>query len=477
MSNGGFFVELSTQSDDVTGSCTLVTLRLPDGDKQQVIVDCGSFIEKEYKEKNESFHFVPEELDACVITHAHIDHIGRLPLLVKKGYKGKIFSTKVTAEIIPISLEDNFRIMCREAKNGKNNGGNGRLYEEIHVDQVSRKLKRCDFEMLKQITPNIEVAFLPNGHLFGAAMVYMKCSYKGYNDINILFSGDYKKDNRFFKTSKRLPFKLFQKRINLVIETTYGDSMQDEIDYVFFAEIIKAINKKQKILLPAFSLGRTQDVLLTLKRLQSEGHIPYYYNIYCDGALAKRYIKLAREGKLGIKKNKNFLPNQFYLIGESRFEKAQEERRRVYESVMPAIIVASSGNGSFGPCNTYLRNMVEQRSSTIIFTGYCTEGTLGRRLIEAENDSELEVCGETVVKKATVLSTGEFSAHAHADELLKLVDQFDNLGSVVLTHGSNEAKIAFTELLDEELQINSDKVTILKSDEVTRVDSWGLIKS
>ena len=159
-------------------------------------------------------------MDACIITHAHIDHIGRLPLLIKKGYKGKIFCTNVTANILPISLEDNFRIMCRDSLNDKKNGNGARLYEEFHVEAVSKRLKRCDFEASIKVTPNIDVVFLPNGHLFGAAMVYVKCSLDGYDDIHLLFSGDYKRENKFFKISKRLPFKLHLKRINVISEST-----------------------------------------------------------------------------------------------------------------------------------------------------------------------------------------------------------------------------------------------------------------
>ena len=477
MSNGGgFLVELETQSDDVTGSCTLMKLRFPDGSYQQIIVDCGSFIEKEYQKKNEVFHFNPKKLDACVITHAHTDHIGRLPLLVKKGYKGKIYATNVTANIIPISLEDSFRIMCEEYKNGKKNGNGCKLYEEFHISIVNRRLQRVAFNTKVQLTPNIEVAFLENGHLFGASMVYIRCFCYGYDDINILFTGDYKKTNMFFRLSKRLPFRLNKKRVNIVSETTYGGFMRDFEDYVFFDVVSKAIEKKHKILLPAFSLGRTQEVLLKLREMQEDGYIPEDYAIYCDGALIKKYHRLAIKGDLGIEKHKYFWPRNMRYVGDDRVLKIQDERKEIIESDMPAIIVASSGNASYGPSNTYLKGLVSQERATILFTGYCTKGSLGRIVIDANQGEKIEIFDDIIVKKAEILSTPEFSAHADAEELLELVDQFENIGSVVLTHGNDVAKKSFMESLKERLGINPGKINILEPDFVTTVDAWGLVK-
>ncbi len=477
MSNGSFRVELETQSDDVTGSCTLVKLRLPDGSIQQILVDCGSFIEKENRSKNKVFPFKAGEIDACVITHAHVDHIGRLPLLVKEGYRGKIYVSNVTANIIPISLEDNFYIMCRDYQKNKKNGNDEKLYEEIHVRQVNNRLQRVKFNTRIQLTPNIEAVFLENGHIFGASMIYIRCFYNSHKDINILFSGDYKKNNRFFKIDKNLPYKLNRKRMNIVCESTYGASMKDSVENVFFNVVSDAINKGHKILLPAFSLGRTQEVLLELRIMQEQGHIPKDYSIYCDSLLGSKYNKLAREGKLGIKKNKLFYPRNIKVVGKNCELKLQEERASIIKSDSPAIIVSSSGNGSYGPSNTYLRGLIGQEKGTVLFTGYCTEGTLGRSLIDAKEGEEIKFCSETIVKKATVLNTSEFSAHAHAEELLEFINQFEDVASVVVTHGNNHAKKSFIELLEEELKISEGKINIFEPNSVTRVDAWGLIKN
>lgn len=426
MSNG-FYVDFSTMSDDVTGSCTLLSLYLPDGNVQRIIIDCGLFLERETKWKNTKFHFDPKEIDACVITHAHIDHIGRLPLLMKEGYRGKIHCTKESEVIIPIALDDNFKIMCRDAKNGNGNGN--RLYEEIHVERVKRKLQSYGYEKKVKLTPNIDLFFIRNGHLFGAAVVYLKCSYYGYDDINIVFSGDYKKNNSFFKTAKRLPFGLSKRRVNLVTETTYGASFSDEIEYNFFDEVSKAVEKRKRILIPAFSLGRTQEVLLFLKHMQDLDYIPDDYPIYYDGKLGRKYLELAKKKLLGITKNKDFIPKNFTIIGDDKNMKLKDERQNLMTSNGPAIIVASAGNGSYGPSNAYLRAMIEA-NVTIIFTGYCTEGTVGRILIEAVEGEKIDVFGETFIKRANIIFTRQFSAHAYADELLEFIAQFGNLVSV-----------------------------------------------
>ena len=470
MSNTGFFVELSTSSDDVTGSCTLITLRLPNGENQKIIVDCGSFLEPNTKDLNCNFHFDPKEILACVVTHAHIDHIGRLPLLIKMNYRNKIYATKVTGNIIPDSLDDNYRIMCRESKKG---GVQTYSYDEVEL--VVKRLRKKNFNERIKITDNMEIIFLKNGHLFGAAMIYIRCSFDGHEDINLLFTGDYKEKNKFFKMPKSMPYRLQHKRINIISESTYGAADINTADDIFFSEITKAVKKRKKVLVPAFSLGRTQEVLLKIKEMQDQGHIPSNYKIYCDGKLGKKYLKLAREGKLGIEKNKYFLPRNFTLIGEKKDMSARDERKEVVSSDDLAIIVSSSGNGSYGPANFYLKQMLENSNSTVIFTGYCTEGTVGRKILDASKDDDVIAFGENFTKKANIAFTRQFSAHADSDELLGLFGKFENLGSVILTHGSSKSKKALARKITSELDLNPEKVEILESCEITRVDAWGLI--
>ena len=467
MSNNGFFVELSSQSDAVTGSGILVNLKLPDGRSKKVLIDCGMFLEQSMKARNKGFKFDPKELDAVIVTHGHIDHMGRLPLLVKLGYQKRIYATNVTANILPTSLEDNYKIMTRDNSTP--------IYSMNHVEEVARKLVPKDFDEFFSVNENIDVAFIKNGHLFGAAMVYLKCSYHECEDIHILFTGDYKKDNVFFRTPKRLGFALTNKRISIVTETTYGDTFKGDIKPIFHKEIMRAISDRHSILLPSFSLGRSQEVLLRLRRMQAQGLIPQEYKIYYDGALAIKYLNLAEKDKLGIEKNSYFTPRGLHVIGADRNENKKQTRKDLLKSKRPFIMVSSSGNGSFGPSNYYLREMLSRENATIIFTGYCTEGTVGRRLIDCPDCGDVKAFGENFVKRARLISTAEFSAHAQADELLDFIDQFRDIGAIILTHGDYKQKLTFKALLNEELELNIEKLKRLGSKKLVRLDAWGLV--
>lgn len=246
-----FYVDIMALQPEVTGSCNLVIVNYPNGEKTRFIVDCGLFQESEYSKYNECFPFNAENIEFCAITHNHVDHTGRLPLLVKKGFTGEIYTSKATAILLPLALADSYKVLKDVAK--RNN--TKQLYSESDVAETLRHVSATDFTKSVDINPNIRLTMFKNGHLIGATLILIQVRYKGYPNINLLFTGDYNNKNIFFnipklrKAVKRLPLTIIQ-------ESTYGTTNSDEVTECFEENVLKCIRSGGTVVNMAFSLGR-----------------------------------------------------------------------------------------------------------------------------------------------------------------------------------------------------------------------------
>ena len=459
-----FSCDIMAQHEGVTGSSILVIAKLPDGEKVKFIVDFGLFQEEEQWRHNSEILFDPETIDFCLVTHNHVDHTGRLPLLTKHGYRNPIYTSKLTSGLIPYALLDSYKVL-RETAKRKNEKC---LYCETDVQNAISLVKGVPYEEVIYVHKNVKVTFFKNGHLLGAALILVQISYPEYEDINILFTGDYNNKNIFFRVPE-LPESVLNLPLTIVQESTYG--IKNSLDVVknFEKNIITTLENEGTIIIPAFSLGRAQEVLYILKTMQDNNDIDKNIPIYLDGKLAIKYTEFYKKENVGSEFGRqNFIPENFnYVSDEGRYELLEDEKCKV--------IVTTSGMGSYGPAQQYIPVFLKKEGALIQFTGYVAENTLGRKLKDALMNETVTVSGLVVRKKALVDFTEEFSAHAKADELIEFLKKFNNLKLVLINHGEPNTKIKFAERVGDE--VNPKDVGILGRDYFFRIGSYGLLKT
>lgn len=464
-----FYVDIMAMNQGVTGSCNLVIVRLPNRDYPRIrfTVDCGLFQERGEDNLNDEFPFNPEKLDFCLITHNHVDHVGRLPLLAKKGFRGTIYTTEDTKKLLPLSLWDCHKVLKDVAKRKHKKP----TYRSEDVSEAINLVKGCKYGEEIQVHENVFVTFITNGHLIGAALIYVRIVYPGFDDINLLFTGDYKGDNVFLNVQP-VPENILKLPITIIQESTYGDMDTSEIHPCFEDNILKCIEDGGTVVAPVFSLGRSQEILYELKCLQDEGKLSTDIPIYFDGKLAVRYTQLfiaSGERGLTIKEDmKDFFPKNLKFVDKVT-------RGDVLTSEKCKIILTTSGMGSYGPAQAYISNYIRRRDALIHFTGFTPEGTLGARLKEAQDGDSVEIAGIIAKKRARVEYTTEYSAHAKADEMIEFLQQFSNVKLILVNHGEPDVKELFANRIVQE--VNAKDVGILGSRYFFRVNPYGLAKT
>ncbi len=459
-----FYADIMAFHPEVTGSCILVVVKYPNGNTSKFIVDCGLFQESKYSEYNNKLFFNADELDFALVTHNHVDHIGRLPFLMKNGFSKNIYMTNDTQKIIRLALSDSYKVLRGISKREHKQC----LYSETDVERTLHSIVGCNYFKKTQVTPNISVNFLSNGHLIGAAMIWVQISFPEYEDINILFTGDYNNKNLFFdflpvpKELKSLPLTIIQ-------ESTYGDMDSSSIQKCYEKNIVSAINEGKTVITPVFSLGRSQEILYVLKTLQKSGKLSDSIPVYFDGKLAIQYTNLYLKDEFNLNEDmKDFLPDNLTFIDK-------ETRDNILYDNNPKIILTTSGMGSYGPAQTYIPAYLSRKNALIQFTGYTAEGTLGNRLKTTPKGETVEVGGLMVIKRADVEYTTEYSAHAKSDELISFLQQFEKLKLVLINHGETAVKKTYAEKVVK--KVDTQYVGILGEEHLFRINPYGLVKT
>ena len=459
-----FYVDIMAVHPEVTGSCNLVIVKQPDNSTVKFVVDCGLFQERQYSKNNEVLPFNPANIDFCLVTHNHVEHTGRLPFLVNKGYDKEIYMSKTTAKLLPLALEDSYRVLKDVAKRQNHPS----LYNEGDVTQTIKLVHGCNYEETIQICPNIKATFFRNGHLMGATSILVQIASDGYEDINLFFTGDYNNKNMFFDVPE-LPKWVVELPLTVIQESTYGNMESREITKCFAENVLKSINKGGTVVAPVFSLGRAQEILYEIKCMQENCQLSVKVPIFLDGKLTIRYTNMYIKDGLDIKEEMwNFLPENLIFVDRT-------SRAEILESEEAKIILTSSGMGSYGPAQEYIPEYLTRENALIHFTGYTTEGTLGARLKEAEVGTPVQIGGTLVKKRAQVEYTTEYSAHAKADEMIDFLKKFKHLKLVLVNHGEANTKQIFAERIINE--VDTERVGILGSGYFFRVNHEGLIKS
>lgn len=286
--------------------------------------------------------------------------------MVKNGFFKPIYTTKTTAKLLPLALTDSFKILNLISKRKKIK----RLYSDIDVEKTLQLIKPCEYNETIKIHENVKVTFFNNGHLLGAGLILVPISYPEYEDINLLFTGDYNNKNTFFDV-QAIPQWVLELPLTIIQESTYGYMDSCEVHKCFKNNIKKRLASNGTVVSLVFSLGRAQEILYELKNMQKSGELNVKIPIYLDGKLAIKYTDLYIKDGLDIKEEmKEFLPENLKFLDK-------KSRSIVLKDTRKKIILTTSGMGSYGPAQTYIPQYISRTNTLIQFTGYTAEGTIG----------------------------------------------------------------------------------------------------
>ena len=369
-----FLVELSTKQLNVTGSENLLRFTGKFEQENLLLIDCGMLQElniNSFSKENTDFQFDIKNVRAVFITHAHNDHIGKLPLIIKAGYDGKIYMSKATSLFIENVLLDNLKIHREEAKKLNKKP----LYDEGEIQKVIDLLEPIEYKKSYKLNfdgVNVEFAFYRNNHILGASSIWLRLGRK-FEKISFFFSGDYNKSNELLQKDIHLPKKAIKaKNINIVLESTYGATKKtNEMD--IYSSIINGIVHQEKRIIPINALHKAQEVLYVIKRIKEnflEKYGKEFPRVYLDGKLAIKHTYTYA----GVMK-RNFKPSGLHEIYDeiARNEAIMDEN---------SIILATSGMMGNGPIVQYLKKMLPDKNTKVIIVSYCAEGTVGRKILE-----------------------------------------------------------------------------------------------
>jgi len=433
---------------EVTGSRHLLTV----GGKR-ILIDCGFFQgkRKESEAKNREVPFDPASIDAAVLTHGHLDHCGGYPVLGKNGFKAPIFATAPTAEIAGIVMADCAHIQegdarwlkKKAAKKGLPDPGIEPLYDHEDVPPIVKLMRPVRYGARTEILPGIFLTLTDAGHILGSAMAVFEIG-----DVRFGFSGDLGRCHMPILRDPQFPGQLD----HFVCESTYGNRVHDEFATAEneVAEIVSESWKRGgKVLIPAFAIGRTQEIVWLLHRLVDEGRLPPDIEIWVDSPMGMNVTEVFRKHPecYDEETKQAFTDHHENPFGFSqlRYVKDVMESKALSQSNKPAVVIASSGMCESGRICHHLAAQVGNPATTVMLVGYMAEHTLGRAL--AEKRPYVRIYGEEYAVKSRLKNMNAFSAHADSRETIDFMEPFDRsrLKNVFLVHGETPALEALRE--------------------------------
>lgn len=422
-------------AQQVTGSMHLLQL-----ENYNILIDCGLDYEKgTYQEENQHFPFNPAAIDVVILTHAHIDHSGNLPTLLRMGFDGQILCTSATADLTEILLLDSVNIFLSKQKK-KSRHGRGRssgpapLYLQKHVMETVDRFVTISFNKPFKINGSIELTFVPVGHLLGAAAAILSIT-ENAETKKIAFTGDIgRKNYPVLIDPQPLPQVDY-----LVCESTYGGRLHTS-DVTLQEKLIETIQETcikspGRLIIPAFSIGRTQSLVFTLNQIFSKGLLPPV-QIFVDSPLANYATEIYRKHHELV----NDEAKEFYQTKGDEFEfenlayvHDRKESQSVINYLEPCIIISSAGMLEGGRIQDHLYYNIQNYYCTILFIGYCAKGTLGDRLLRG--DPIIRLRNRDLMVYASIKKTDLLSGHGDHNDLMEVVKNQQNLKKLLLVHG------------------------------------------
>ncbi|MDR1563148.1 MAG: MBL fold metallo-hydrolase [Dysgonamonadaceae bacterium] len=432
----------------VTGSKHLVTL----SNGKQFLLDCGMFqgMGEETDRLNRTWGFNPKDVEYVFLSHAHIDHSGLLPKLVKDGFSGKIFTTAATADIIRILLLDSAAIQKNDIAfvNKKRKVEGKPALEPVYTEEDVRRVFDCihpvHYGQSLQVDEDICLQFFDVGHIVGSATIFLRLMDKG-KLTSLAFSGDV---GRFGDPILRSP-QPFPPVDYLIIESTYGDKLHDRIDTYADAllENIRetCIRKKGKLIIPAFSVGRTQELLYALNDIELDGQLPQV-NYYVDSPLSVKITEIVKQHtecfNRSVQKLMRADADPFSFRG-LRFISDKRDSQVLNADYKPSVIISASGMAEAGRVKHHIANCIENWRNTIMLIGYCEPASLGARL--KKRPEHVGIFGDVYRVKADIVTLNSMSAHADYNDLSQYLacQQGNEVKRVFIVHGEHNVQVEF----------------------------------
>jgi len=440
---------------EVTGSKHLITTK----DGKRILLDCGMFQGKglETDAKNRDLGFDPETVDHIILSHAHIDHSGLIPYLYKRGFRGSIICTNATRDLCSIMLADSAHIQELDVKwFNKKRARQGLppiepIYNQEDAENCMDLFISVAYNRRFYIDDKINVKFTNNGHLLGSSVVNLEINENG-KKIHIAFTGDIGRPSNYILRSPD-PFPQCD---YLIAESTYGNRLHPQVEQSEkeFLEIVKetCIEKKGKLIIPAFSIGRTQELVFLLNNFYNQHLLPRI-EVFVDSPLSVNATEIYRMHSDSLNKNvKEILKfdNDPFGFNSLHYIKNVEESKALNTYDKPCIIISASGMMEAGRIKHHVANNIENPRNTILIVGYCTPTSLGAR-IQQPGLREISIFGEIHPVNAKICKIEAFSGHGDYKEMIDFLkcQSPELIKKTFLVHGDYESQIFYRERLQQ----------------------------
>lgn len=432
----------------VTGSKHLLTLK----NGKKILLDCGMFqgMGKDTDGLNRDFGFEPHTIDVMILSHAHIDHSGLIPKLVSDGFNGKVFCTPATATLAEILLEDSGEIQEDDIKfsNKRRAAQHLPLLRPLYTVEDAKKavehLETIEYGRWFTVTEGVEAMFTDAGHIIGSACVHLRINENG-KQVHLTFSGDV---GRYRDVILKSP-EVFPQADYIIIESTYGNSLHDAADSTpeLLLHWIKraCLEKKGKLILPAFSVGRTQEILFALNQLELENSLPNV-DYYVDSPLSIEATEVVKSYPAYFNKTIQKIlqsDNDPFSFKGLKYIKTVEQSKALNYLNGPMVIISASGMADAGRVKHHISNTIENSRNTIVFTGYCEPNSLGGRLMAGQK--EVSIFGVEHQVHAEIGSIRSMSAHGDYEDLSQWLACQDprQVKQLFLVHGEYDVQQEF----------------------------------
>lgn len=435
-------------SHEVTGSCTLLNIN-----GKNILIDCGMEQGVDTYE-NADLPILPIDVDAVLLTHAHIDHSGKIPALVAGGYGGPIYSTVATHRLCEIMLRDSAHIQEFEAKwqtrraNRAGKEGFLPMYTMADAEKSLSLFQSYPYDTEIEIFDGVSISFLDAGHLLGSSSIYVHIT-EGDKRTTLLFSGDVGNVERPLIRNPALPTHADY----VVIESTYGDRLHGERpDYLsqFTSVIQRTLDRGGNVIIPSFAIGRTQEILYLIRKIKQDGLVKNHgdFPVYVDSPLAIEATGIYSSGLTDYydKETLDLLSTGVDPIKFKGLSLAvtSDDSRAINEDVTPKVIISASGMCEAGRIRHHLKHNLWRRECTVLFVGYQSVGTLGRKIVDG--DRYVSLFGEDIAVRAEIATIEGISGHADKGMLLDWLKALDTSPKrVFVNHGDDAVCDAFAE--------------------------------